>query len=127
MVVILKLTILTVIIVLGLRVSLSNGMIFQKLGKFFERKVEEGYLWMDVFICPWCMGSLQCATAHFVSFKLGLIDFEWDEKLVFRYLIIVLASSFVSGVLWTIYLTLNQIKEKNEAEAEYLKSVTHSE
>lgn len=40
MIILFKLIILTVIIVLALRVAMSERMLLEKLGKYFERKVE---------------------------------------------------------------------------------------
>jgi hypothetical protein len=123
MILLFKLIVLTVIIVLALRVALSEGMLLEKLGSYFERKVDEGNRFFDIFICPWCSGTLQSLTAHAFAFGLGILPFEWNWQLLIRWPLVVFASSFISGVLWTVYLTLNQIKEKNQAEAEYLKYV----
>lgn len=119
MILILKLVILTVIIVLALRVAMSDKMLLEKVGKFFEKKVEEGHKWADLIVCPWCSGTLQSITAHAFAFGLGILPLEWNWQLLIRWPVVVFASSFISGMLWTIYLTINQIKEKNEIEAHY--------
>lgn len=123
MILLFKLVILTVIIVLALRVALSEGMLLERLGKYFEKKVEEGYKIFDLAICPWCAGTLFSIPAHFFAFGLGILPFEWNIELMIRWPLVVFASSFISGVLWTIYLTLNQIKENNQAQAEYYKFI----
>jgi hypothetical protein len=123
MILLFKLIILTVIIVLALRVALSEGMLLEKLGSYFERKVEEGNRFFDIFICPWCSGTLQSLTSHAFAFGLGILPFEWNWQLLIRWPLVVFASSFISGVLWTVYLTLNQIKENNLAQAEYYQFI----
>jgi hypothetical protein len=123
MILLFKLIILTVIIVLALRVALSEGMLLEKLGGYFERKVDEGNRFFDIFVCPWCSGTLQSLTAHAFAFGLGILPFEWNWQLLIRWPLVVFASSFISGVLWTVYLTLNQIKENNMAQAEYYQFI----
>ena len=123
MILLFKLIVLTVIIVLALRVALSEGMLLEKLGSYFERKVDQGYKIFDLFVCPWCSGTLQSLTAHAFAFGLGIIPFEWNWQLLIRWPLVVFASSFISGVLWTVYLTLNQIKENNMAQAEYYQFI----
>lgn len=121
MIVLFKLIILNVIIVLALRVALSEGMILEKLGKYFEQKVEEGYKVFDLFMCPWCSGTLQSITAHAFAFGLGVLPFEINVQLFIRWPLVIFGSSFVSGMCWTIYLVLKSAKDKNDAEAEYFK------
>lgn len=123
MILIFKLVILTVVIVLALKVAMSEKMLLERLGKYFEQKVEDGYKFFDIFICQWCMSSLQSITAHAFAFGLGILPFEWDWQLFIRWPIVVFSSSFISGVLWTLYLTMNQIKDKNEIEAYYYQTV----
>lgn len=123
MILLFKLILLTVIIVLALRVALSENMLLEKLGKNLEERVERGQRIWDIIICPWCSGTLQSITAHFAAFGLGILPFEWNWQLLIRWPLVVFGASFISGMCWTIYLTLNQIKEKNEAEAAYFNSM----
>lgn len=123
MILLFKLVALTVIIVLALRVALSEGMLLEKLGAYFERKVDDGYKIFELAICPWCSGTLQSVTAHAFAFGLGILPFEWNWQLLIRWPLVVFASSFISGLLWTVYLTLNQIKENNLAQAEYYQFI----
>lgn len=127
MILLCKLIILTVIIVLALRVAMSERMLLENLGRYFERKVDEGYKIFDLFVCPWCSGTLFSLPAHAFAFGLGIIPFEWNWTLLIRWPIVVFASSFISGMLWTLYLTMNQIKEKNEAQAEYFRYLKNAE
>lgn len=117
----LKLIGITVVLVLGLKVAMSENMLLESLGRFFERKIDEGKKVYDLFFCEWCSSTLQTITAHGFAFGLGIIPFEWNWQLLIRYPLIVMASGFIAGNLWNLYLTTNQIKEKNEAEAEYFK------
>lgn len=127
MIILFKLIILTVIIVLALRVAMSERMLLEKLGKYFERKVEEGHKVYDLFVCPWCSGTLQSLTAHVFAFGLGILPFEWNWELLIRWPLVVFGSCFIAGILWTIYLTLNQVKENNEAQAIYFKALMNPE
>lgn len=118
-----KLIGITVVLVLGLKIAMSEGMLLEKVGKFFERKIEEGNKWMDLFYCQWCMGTLQSITAHFFAFGLGVIPFEWNWQLLIRYPLIVMGSSIVAGNIWNIYLMINKIRERNESEWEYYNTL----
>lgn len=123
MILLFKLVALTVIIVLALRVALSEGMLLEKLGAYFERKVDDGYKIFDLVVCPWCSGTLWSIIAHFFAMGIGILPFEWNIELLIRWPLVVFASSFISGLLWTVYLTLNQIKENNMAQAEYYQFI----
>lgn len=123
MILLFKLILLTVIIVLALRVALSEGMLLERVGEYLETKAKENKVYDVLGICPWCSGTLQSITAHFAAFGLGILPFEWDWQLFIRWPLVVFGASFISGMCWTIYLTLNQIKEKNEAEAAYFNSL----
>lgn len=127
MVLLFKLIVLTVIIVMGLKISMSEGMIFEKLGKYFERKVDEGYKGFDIFICAWCMNSLQSITAHVFAFGLGVLPFEFNWQLLIRWPLVIMGASFVSGNLWNTYETINKVKEKNEQEAKYFENSNNSD
>lgn len=122
-----KLIAITVVLVLGLKIALSEKMLLEKLGEFFERKVDEGYKYFDLLICPWCMPSLFSIVAHGFAFGLNIIPFEWNWQLLIRWPLIVMGASIIAGNFWNIYLMINQIKEKNEIESEYYKNFFYEE
>lgn len=123
MILLFKLISLTVIIVLALRVALSEGMLLERVGIWAEKKVDEGYKIFDLLVCTWCSGTLQSLTAHAFAFGLGILPWEFNWQLVIRWPLVVFGASFISGMLWTIYLTLNQIKDRNESQSEYYKTL----
>lgn len=101
---------------MGLKIAMSDKMLLENLGRYFERKVDNGQKIFDLFICPWCMGTLQAITAHAFAFGLNLLPFEWNWQLLIRYPLIVMASGLIDGLIWTTYTTINQIRERNEEE-----------
>lgn len=121
----LKLIAITVTLVLGLKIGMSDGMLLERFGRFFERKIDEGKKVYDLFFCQWCMSTLQSLVAHGFAFGLGVIPFEWNWQLLIRWPLIVLGGSIIAGNLWNLYLTINQIKEKNEIEVDYYKSLMY--
>ena len=127
MILIFKLILINVMIVLALRVAMSKDMLLENLGNYFEKKVEEGYKIFDLFVCPWCSGTLQSFTAHAFAFCLGIIQLELTWAFVIRWILAIFGTCFIAGMLWTIYLTLNQIKENNEVQAEYFKNLNNTE
>jgi hypothetical protein len=122
MILLFELILITFIIVMGLKIAMSKDMLLEKLGSWLEKKAEEKKIF-EMFICQWCMATLQSVTAHFFAFGLGLLPFEWNWQLLIRWPRVVMGASFLCGNIWNIYETINRIKEKNEVEAEYLKRV----
>lgn len=108
---------------MGLKIAMSEGMIFEKLGNFFESKIDEGYKIYNLFFCQWCMATLCSIAAYFFAFGLDIIPFEWDNKLVIRWPLVICGASFVSGNVWNIYLTINKIRERNEIEWHYFDNL----
>lgn len=111
-----KLILITCTLVLGLKVALSDEMLLERAGKWFAAKVDSGHKVYDLFICPWCMGTLQSIVAHGFALGLGVLPLEWSWTLLIRWPLVVMASSFISGTTWTAYETLNAIKERNRIE-----------
>lgn len=126
MIVLCKLILINVMIVLALRVAMSEKMLLEKLGRYFEKKVEDGYKVFDLLVCPWCSGTLQSITAHLFAYGLGIITFELSWAFVIRWILVIFGTCFIAGMSWTIYLTINQIRENNEAQAEYFKNLNQN-
>lgn len=127
MVILFKLIILTVIIVMGLKIVMSKGMLFEKWGEYFERKVDEGHKWMDIFICPWCMNSIQSITAHLFALGLGIIPLELNWQLLIRLPLVICGASFISGNIWNLHETVNRIRECKEAETVYFDNLNNED
>ena len=123
----LKLIGIAVVLVLSLKIVMSQGMLLERLGAYFERKTDEGVKWVDLIYCQWCMGTVASIVAHFFAFGLAIIPFAWDWQLLIRYPLIVGATSIIAGNLWNLYLTINAIKEHYETETRYLKSLLANE
>lgn len=107
---------------MGLKISMSEGMIFERVGEFFKRKVDAGQKFYDLFICPWCMNTLQSITAHIFAFGLGILHWDFNWQLLIRWPLVVMGASFLSGNAWNIYETINRIKERNEIQYDYFLS-----
>lgn len=118
MIILFKIILITFIIVMGLKIAMSKKMLLGKIGDWLENKAEEKKVF-DLFICPWCMGTLQSITAYFFAFGLGILPLEWNWQLLIRWPLVVMGSSFLCGNAWNIYETINRVREKNEAEANY--------
>lgn len=127
MILLFKLIFITCILVMGLKIAMSKDMLLEKVGDYFERKVAYGSRVYDIFICPWCMSTLQSITAHGFAFGLGVLPFEWNWQLLIRWPLIVMGSSFICGNAWNIYETINRIREKSEAQANYFNSLLGNE
>ncbi len=106
MILIFKLILITFILVMGLKIAMSEDMLLEKLGNWFGEKAKSNKVF-ELFVCPWCMGTLQSITAHFFAFGLGLLPFEWNWQLLIRWPLVVMGASLLSGLTWTIYLKIN--------------------
>lgn len=113
----LKIISLTVSWSLGWKVVTAKKMLFENIGNWAKRKAKTNKMY-DVFICEWCIPN-----AHglfFVwplAFGIGIIPFEWNYKYLLMYPFCLGASSFITGMLWDSYLTMN-------AKRDYYKSET---
>lgn len=122
MIILFKLSFLTIITVLAWRIAVSEDMVFERVGKWAEARVDEGKKIFELLICPWCMATIWTLPAWGLAHLTGIVKFD-NWNLIFYYPLCVFISSIVCGFTWTLYLTVNQIKDKNEIEAKYLKNM----
>ena len=124
MIIIFKLIIILSIWVLGIKIITAEGMLLEGLGKWGERKVDEGYkIFEALIVCQWCLPSFHSIFAYAFAFGLDIVPFVFDWKLVIMWPLVVMGASIITGNTWNIYETINRIKERNEAEAEYFNSL----
>lgn len=108
--------------VLGFKIATSEGMIFESIGKWGEEKEEEGYkIFKGLITCQWCLPGFHSIFAWTFAFILGGIQFEFNWKYLVMWPVIIMGTSLLTGLTWTIYLTINQVREKNEIEAKYFE------
>lgn len=120
----LKLIAITFVWVMGIKISTADEMVFERLGKWGQRKVDEGHkIYEALMVCPWCLPSIHSLVGYAFAFGLNVIPFEWDWKLLIRYPLVVMGTSFLSGNIWNIYETINRVKERNEAQTDYYNSL----
>lgn len=128
MIVLLQIILLTFIWVMGVKISTAEGMIFEKLGDYAKDKIESGHkIWEALINCEWCLPSVHSIFGHAFAFGLGIIPFEVNKELFIRWPLVIMGTSLISGLTWTIYKTINKIRERNEAETNYLKSLIEPE
>lgn len=117
----------TCVIVLAWRVAISDDMIFERIGQYAERKIDEGYKWHNLYSCPFCMPTVVTFIGWVFMFGLNIVPLEFEWGLVFVHFIAYFSSCFIAGFTWTVYTVLNAWKDKNEAEEEYLKSLNNTD
>lgn len=124
--IILKLILILSVWCLGIKIITANGMIFERIGEWGERKVDEGYkIFEALIVCPFCLPSIHSLFAYGIAFGLDILKFEFDWKLIIMWPIVVMGASIVTGFTWVGYQTVNQIKEKNEIEVDYYKKLMY--
>lgn len=111
--------ILTYIISMGWKIAISEGMLLEKIGNWGEAMVDKGWKVMNMIVCPWCICTLMSVVAHAAAFGLGILPMEWNWQLLIRWPLVVMGGSLLSGMTWTIYETINRVKERNETQEEF--------
>jgi hypothetical protein len=111
---------------MGVKISTTEGMIFEEIGNYARRKVDEGHkIWEALIVCEWCLPSVYSIFGHVFAIGLGILPFEWSWQLLIRWPLVVMGASISSGLIWTIYLMFNQIKENNMAQTDFYKNINH--
>lgn len=120
---IIKMIFLTTLWTLGWKIATSDDMVLEKLGQWGQKKVDEGNKIFDgLIVCEWCLPNIHGILFVWpLAFGMGIMPFVWDWKYLLAYPFCVAGSSFISGILWEFYLTMN-------AKRNYYKSNSyHSE
>ncbi len=121
-----QLILITFIWVMGIKISTAEGMIFEKIGNYGKRKVDEGNkIWDAVIVCEWCLPSIHSVFGTAFAMGLGLIPFEINKELFIRWPLVIIGASLISGLTWLAYTTISRIKEKNEIEVDYYKKLIY--
>ena len=117
-----QLILITFIWVMGIKISTAEDMIFERIGDYGKRKVDEGHkIWDAIVVCEWCLPSIHSIFGTSFAMGLGVIPFEINKELFIRWPLVIMGTSLISGLTWLAYTTINRIKEKNEFESEYYK------
>lgn len=124
MIILIKLIGITVMLTLGWKVVISEDMLLERVGYWLTDKVEQGNKIFELWLCPWCTTFFVLLAFGF-GFGLEIITLSWKLFLLFP--LCVAGSSFISGILWTIYQTINTVKENNEAQSEHFKTINYEE
>lgn len=120
MILLFKIIIITVVWVLGVKIVTSEGMILESVGRYADSK--KSLIWKPLVICVWCMPSIHSLVGYGLAVGVGVITgFSWH--LIFMYPLVVMASSFICGVLWNIseWIDISTLYYRNAGEKEYLE------
>lgn len=110
MILLLKLIILTSMTSLAWKIASSRDMIFEQIGFWAQYQVDEGKKIFELLVCPWCCGTLFTLFGMLEAYGLKIIThLEW--QLLLYYFLTVCGCSIVTGLTWTIYLTINSKKQ----------------
>lgn len=103
---------------LMIKIVTSEGMVLERLGKYGEKKVDEGYkIFEALWVCQWCMPSIHSLVGLGFAWGMGLIP-ELSWHLLFYYPLVAGGSSLVNGLVWQYYLTKNNEKDFLETARE---------
>lgn len=94
---ILEIVFYTVALVLGIKVSIQEGMIFEGLGVYAQEQLDKGkVIFKPLLLCHWCAPSIY----SLVGFMIYFLVHGFTFKYLFLYPVIVGISSFLAGFLW---------------------------
>lgn len=98
---------------LGVTIVTQDGMALYSIREWAESKESK---WMNpVIICEWCIPSLHSFFGYAIGIGIGVIsNFSWS--LVFMWPLVVMGSSFLTGVLWAVYKLI-------EVKTEYFRNI----
>lgn len=96
---------------LGIKILCHEGMVFEKLGKWGEKKIEEKVLYVEpLFMCQWCMPSIHSSISFLFALVVGIIP-EWNWTLLFYYPFVAMGSSLMNGLIWQYFENKKDDKE----------------
>lgn len=118
-----QLTIITTIWILGITIVTQKGMWLYFLRQAAQNRVDrlEGLghtvsrIYEPLILCHWCMPSIHAIVGFLFGIGLGIAS--WNKELVFLYPLVVMASSFLVGILWGLHQLIwkaNEIAEHIE-------------
>lgn len=108
MIIILKIICLTSVWVLGLTIITQKNMALYSLRMWAEDKSSKVY--EPLILCHWCMPSIHSVVGFAFAFGIGIIH-QFSIHLVIIYPLVVMGSSIVCGLVWTLYTTLDAIQK----------------
>ncbi len=89
----------TVAISFAVRVSTTEGMVFEKIGKYAEGELEKGHkYWEALVLCPYCVVSTY---SIFGNLSFALVTGSYDWRILYAYPVILGASSLIHGMAWS--------------------------
>lgn len=100
---IIEISFLSAIWVLGLTIASQEGMILFFIREYAEEKYESGKsVFKPIILCIWCMASMHSIFGYIFAFIIGDLHEKYLRALA-AYPIVVMMSSLVSGLTWTVY------------------------
>lgn len=97
-----KLSFLTSVWVLGVKIATGQGMLFEQVADYCEGKVNDGKrIFKPLCTCVWCMPSLHTAVGFLFAFLLGMIE-AFKPEYAIVYIVVCMLSSLVSGFVWSV-------------------------
>lgn len=99
-----KLSILTIIWVMGLTIVTQENMGLYILR---DKATDNNFkatkeIYNPLIVCHWCMPSIHSIVGYLAAWGLGIIT-EWSWKLVLLYPFVVALSSLSCGLIWSFY------------------------
>lgn len=115
----LYLIVLTSIWILGLTLASQEEMIFNRWRLWAEERKSK--IWKAVILCVWCMPSIHSLVGYAFAVGIGIIsEFSW--RLIVFYPLVVMGSSILSGLTWTLYLLIDNLVNLSSVVGSYCET-----
>lgn len=108
MIVLIKLILITSVWVLGLTIATQEDMVFGNLRRWAEGQDKKIY--ETIILCEWCMPTVHSLFGYCFAIATGIVsDLNWGT--IIMYPLVVMGSSIVCGITWSIYNMIDSISQ----------------
>lgn len=117
------LVLITVSFVFAVRISTSEGMVFEKIGKWATDRLDEGKrIYEPLLLCEWCMPSVYSLVAIvFYILANYLFTGVFYYKVIILYPAIIGISSMITGLTFMLKDLIGSKTSYNEKKEEKIK------
>lgn len=105
-----SLIVVTSILVVALRVAISEDMLLENIGFWAEDKIAKGHKIFKLLTCPFCAPSVMSIAGYFFCIVTGIVSYS-SYKVALLYPLVVCGASILSGFSWSVLMLLDSKTE----------------
>lgn len=104
--ILIKTIFICVLIVLGITIVTQRNMLLYSIRLWAEKKTPKIY--EVLILCHWCMPTFYSLVSISLCYLLNIITF-FDYRIAIIYFLTICGSSILCGIIWGIYLLIEEI------------------